>query len=76
MYKYRQFPENQFYPGFPFFPASSPSNGTSLRPRDLELRVVQLERLTQRQGEEIERITRRLVRLERQLGFGIGGPLY
>lgn len=77
MYDYRQFPESQFYPGFPFFPpAPSPGPTPGPRPRDLELRVAQLERTTQRQGVEIERLNRRLNRLERQLGFGIGGPQY
>ncbi|RXI98645.1 hypothetical protein DS745_20230 [Anaerobacillus alkaliphilus] len=76
MYDYRQFPENQFYPGFPFFPPGPTPGPTPPRPRDLELRVTQLERVTQRQGEEIERLNRRLRRLERQLGFGIGGPQY
>jgi hypothetical protein len=79
MYDYRQFPETQFYPGFPFFPptpAPGPGPTPRPRPRDLELRVTQLERVTQRQGEEIERLNRRLRRLERQLGFGIGGPQY
>lgn len=73
MYDYRQFPDTQFYPGFPFFP---PAPTPPLRPRDLELRVTQLERVTQRQGEEIERLNRRLRRLERQLGFGIAGHQY
>ncbi|QOY33799.1 hypothetical protein AWH56_013635 [Anaerobacillus isosaccharinicus] len=77
MYDYRQFPGTQYYPGFPFFPPTpSPGPTPSPRPRDLELRVTQLERTTQRQGAEIERLTRRLNRLERQLGFGIGGPQY
>ena len=75
MYDYRQYPEAQFYPGFPFFPPA-PSPTLPPRPRDLELRVTQLERITQRQGEEIERLNRRLRRLERQFGFGIGGPQY
>lgn len=76
MYDYRQFPETQFYPGFPFFPPTPGPTPTPPRPRDLELRVAQLERMTQRQGAEIERLNRRLNRLERQLGFGIGGPQY
>ncbi|OIJ18193.1 hypothetical protein BKP45_11435 [Anaerobacillus alkalidiazotrophicus] len=67
---YRQFPETQFFPGFPF----PPTPGPTPRPRDLERRVSQLERITQRQGEQINELTRRVRRLERQLGHGFGGP--
>jgi hypothetical protein len=79
MYDYRQFPDaqTQFFPGFPFFPPTpGPGPGPGPIPRDLERRVAQLERITQRQGEEIERLNRRVRRLERQMGFGIGGPQY
>lgn len=82
MYDYQQYPEGQFqypeaqlYPGFPFFPPT-PTPSPIPRPRDLERRVTQLERTTQRQGEEIERLNRRVRRLERQIGFGMGGTQY
>ncbi|WNF36114.1 hypothetical protein RJD24_16915 [Bacillaceae bacterium IKA-2] len=69
---YRQFPETQFFPGFPFPPTPGPTPG----PRDLERRVSQLERIVQRQGREIEQLNRRLRRLERPIGHGYGGPQY
>jgi len=68
---YRQLPETQFFPGFPFPPFPGPGPGpTPPRPRDLERRVSQLERIVQRQGQEIEQLNRRLRRLERPIGYG------
>lgn len=63
---YRQLPQTQFFPGFPFPPGPGP--------RDLERRVSQLERIVQRQGQEIDQLNRRLRRLERPIGYG--GPQY
>lgn len=72
---YRQFPEAQFYPGFPFPPQPGPTPAPP-RPRDLERRVAQLERTVQRQGEQINELNRRVRRLERQTGHGFGATPY
>ncbi len=79
MYDYRQLPDSQTYFGFPQFPPGpgpTPGPFPTPRPRELELRVLQLERTVQRQGEEIERLNRRLRRIERQLGIRLEDTQY
>jgi hypothetical protein len=83
---YRQFPEVQIFPGFPFPPGpggpgpgpgpGGPGPGPGASTRELERRVNQLERVVQRQGEEIRELNRRVRRLERPYGTGYGGPQY
>ncbi len=52
------FPGTPTFPGTPGFPSGS-----------LERRVDRLERITERQQQQINNLNRRLQRVERQLGF-------
>ena len=65
MYYRQQQPETSVYPfpGFPSFPGY-PGGG------NIERRLDQIERVLERHTVRINRLNRRLQRIERQLGYG------